>query len=220
METGGLPQIQGRRWEETRGGVRYQQARFVRSAPTKKEFLDDGRDEVAFVGRSNVGKSSLLNRLLGRKNLARISSSPGKTRAVNYFLIESRFYFVDLPGYGYAKVARAERQGWAKLMEQYFQHVQNRVHVVQLVDGKVGATELDMQANEYLSSLGCGRTVVATKMDRVRSNERARRLAGIRDRLVLQEEPLIAFSAQTGEGVKELWREINLFCQRLAGEAN
>jgi len=199
--------------------VRNQQARFVRSAPTRKEFLDDGRAEVAFVGRSNVGKSSLLNRLLGRKNLARISSSPGKTRAINYFLIESRFYFVDLPGYGYAKVARSERHSWARLMEQYFQHVQNRVHVIQLVDGKVGATELDVQASEYLASLGCRRTVVATKMDRVRANQKARRLAGIRDQLALQEEPLIAFSAQTGEGVKELWSEINLF-QQLAGEAN
>lgn len=198
--------------------MRNQQARFVRSAPTKKEFLDDGRVEVAFVGRSNVGKSTLLNRLLGRKNLARISSSPGKTRAINYFLIESSFYFVDLPGYGYAKVSKSERQSWARLMEQYFQHVQNRVHVIQLVDGKVGATELDVQASEYLSSLGCGRTVVATKMDRVRPNQKARRLAEIRDQLALQEEPLIAFSAQTGEGVKELWREINLSFQLLEGE--
>jgi len=200
--------------------VRNQQALFIRSAPTRKEFLDDGRAEVAFVGRSNVGKSTLLNRLLGRKNLARISSSPGKTRVINYFLIESRFYFVDLPGYGYAKVARSERQSWAKLMEQYFQQVQHRVHVIQLVDGKVGATELDVQANEYLSSLGCGRMVVATKMDRIRANQRARQLAGIRDQLTLQDESLIAFSAQTGEGVKELWRQINLFLQQFEGEAN
>jgi GTP-binding protein len=199
--------------------VRSQQARFVRSAPTKNEFLDDGRVEVAFVGRSNVGKSSLLNRLLGRKNLARISSSPGKTRAINYFLIESSFYFVDLPGYGYAKVSKSERQSWARLMEQYFQHVQSRVHVIQLVDGKVGATELDVQANEYLSSLGCGRTVVATKMDRVRASQKARRLAEIRDQLALRTEPLIAFSAQTGEGVKELWREIELSFRQLEGEA-
>ena len=195
--------------------MRNQQALFIRSAPTRKEFLDDGRAEVAFVGRSNVGKSTLLNRLLGRKKLARISSSPGKTRSINYFLIESRFYLVDLPGYGYAKVARSERQSWAKLMEQYFQHVQNRVHVIQLVDGKVGATELDVQASEYLSSLGCGRTVVATKMDRVRPNQRARRLAEIRDQLTLQAETLIAFSAQTGEGVRELWKEINLFSSSL-----
>ena len=200
--------------------MRNQQALFIRSAPTRKEFLDDGRAEVAFVGRSNVGKSTLLNRLLGRKNLARISSSPGKTRVINYFLIESRFYFVDLPGYGYAKVARSERQSWAKLMEQYFQQVQHRVHVIQLVDGKVGATELDVQANEYLSSLGCGRMVVATKMDRIRANQRARQLAGIRDQLTLQDESLIAFSAQTGEGVKELWRQINLFLQQFEGEAN
>lgn len=200
--------------------MRNQQALFIRSAPTRKEFLDDGRAEVAFVGRSNVGKSTLLNRLLGRKNLARISSSPGKTRVINYFLIESRFYFVDLPGYGYAKVARSERQSWAKLMEQYFQQVQHRVHVIQLVDGKVGATELDVQANEYLSSLGCGLMVVATKMDRIRANQRARQLAGIRDQLTLQDESLIAFSAQTGEGVKELWRQINLFLQQFEGEAN
>lgn len=200
--------------------MRNQQALFIRSAPTRKEFLDDGRAEVAFVGRSNVGKSTLLNRLLGRKKLARISSSPGKTRSINYFLIESRFYFVDLPGYGYAKVARSERQSWAKLMEQYFQQVQHRVHVIQLVDGKVGATELDVQANEYLSSLGCGRMVVATKMDRIRASQRARQLAGIRDQLTLQDESLIAFSAQTGEGVKELWRQINLFLQQFEGEAN
>ena len=104
-------------------------------------------------------------------------------------------------------------------MEQYFQHVQNRVHVIQLVDGKVGATELDVQASEYLSSLGCGRTVVATKMDRVRASQRVRRLAGIRDQLALRTEPLIAFSAQTGEGVKELWREIELSFRQLEGEA-
>lgn len=200
--------------------MRYQQARFVRSAPTRAEFLDDGRPEVAFVGRSNVGKSSLLNRLLGRRNLARISSSPGKTRTVNYFLIESRFYFVDLPGYGYARVAKQERRSWASLMEQYFRHVQDRVHVIQLVDGKVGATELDVQASEYLSSLECGRTVVATKMDRLRPSQRARRLAEIRDQLELREEPLIAFSARSGEGVKELWREIDSFFQRLGGDAN
>lgn len=197
-----------------------QQARFVRSAPTREEFLDDGRPQVAFVGRSNVGKSSLLNRLLGRRDLARISSSPGKTRTVNYFLIDSRFYFVDLPGYGYAKVSRKERQGWAKLMEQYFQHVEDRVHIIQLVDGKVGATELDVQANEYLSQLGCRRTVVATKMDRLRTNERARRLAGIRDQLALQEEPLVAFSARSGEGVKELWREIHESLRQLGSEEN
>lgn len=198
-----------------------EQARFIRSALKRNDLVSDGRPEVAFVGRSNVGKSSLLNRLLGRKQLARISSSPGKTRAINYFLIESRYYFVDLPGYGYAKVGKQERRGWAQLMESYFQQALPRVRVIQLVDGKVGATDLDVQASDYLHSLGCSPTVVATKIDRLRRSDRARRLDEIRQRLTLDHgQAPIPVSARTGEGIKELWSEINAFLRSSEGTTN
>jgi GTP-binding protein len=166
---------------------------------------------VAFVGRSNVGKSSLLNRLLRRKGLARISSKPGRTRAANYFLIDDRLYFVDLPGYGFARAGRDERQDWARLTEEYFGREGYHGPAVQLVDGKVGATPLDVQAHEYLEHLGVATLVVATKIDRVPRNQRRARLAKIRDALALPEgTPLIPVSSKTGEGLPELWRELKL----------
>ena len=117
------------------------------SARSLEQFVSDDRPQVAFVGRSNVGKSSLLNRLLGRKALARISSNPGRTQSVNYFLINERYYFVDLPGYGYAKVSRTEREEWARFIDAYFQDALPHAHVLHLVDGKVGATNLDVDAS-------------------------------------------------------------------------
>ncbi|MGH9361388.1 MAG: ribosome biogenesis GTP-binding protein YihA/YsxC, partial [Thermoanaerobaculia bacterium] len=122
--------------------MRVASAEYVRSAHEDADFVRDGRPEVLFAGRSNVGKSSLLNRLLGRKGLARTSSTPGRTRAVNYFLVNGRFYFVDLPGYGYAKAARVERRAWGALVDRYLRRALPGSQVVLLVDGKVGATEL------------------------------------------------------------------------------
>jgi len=204
--------------------VKIQRAEFTRSAHTASDFLRDGRPEIAFVGRSNVGKSSLMNRLLGRKSLARISSTPGRTRAVNYFLVNDRFYFVDLPGYGYAKAGKADRQAWAELMEGYFRRGEGgrqeaaRASVVLLVDGKVGATDLDVQAVEYLLHLGTDVVVVATKIDKVGRGRRSKRLAEVRNKLGLPDGagPL-PVSAQTGEGVKELWREVELRLRSAAG---
>jgi len=205
--------------------VKIQKAEFVRSAHRAADFARDDRPEIAFVGRSNVGKSSLMNRLLGRKGLARTSSTPGRTRAVNFFLVNDRFYFVDLPGYGYAKAGKAERQGWAELIESYFlgdggegggggegddgSRGGPRASVVLLVDGKVGATDLDVQALDYLLHLGTDVVVVATRIDKVGRGRRAGQLAAIRRRLELAEGvgPL-PVSARTGEGLKELWREI------------
>ena len=134
--------------------MRIDTARFVLAAHSQHDFLSDGRPEVALVGRSNVGKSSLLNRLVGRARLARISSTPGRTRAINYFLINESFYLVDLPGYGYAKVSKQERAAWARLMDAYFTRADRNGWLVQLVDAKVGATPLDVQAREYLTGLG------------------------------------------------------------------
>jgi len=166
---------------------------------------------VLFVGRSNVGKSSLLNRLLGRKALARVSSTPGRTRAVNYFLVNGRFYFVDLPGYGYAKASRDERREWARLMDEYLDEALPGARAILLVDGKVGATPLDRDAFNYLAGRGAEVTVVATKIDRVPSGRRAAQLAAIRRALELPEEGVVLpVSSTSGEGMKQLWSEVAL----------
>lgn len=189
--------------------MRTQSAEFARSAHAVQDFPRDGLPQVAFVGRSNVGKSSLLNRLLGRKALARVSSTPGRTRGVNFFLVDRRLYFVDLPGYGYAKAGKDERRRWADLMETYFTAATPRPQVVQLVDGHVGATDLDRQAHEYLASLGLEVVVAATKIDRVRRHRRPQALAAIAERLELADGASpVAVSARSGEGMTELWRAI------------
>lgn len=187
--------------------MKVESAEFIKSAQSGEGFVQDGRPEIAFVGRSNVGKSSLLNRLLGRKGLARVSSTPGRTRSVNYFLVNRRHWFVDLPGYGYAKAGKQDRQEWAKLADDYFRNA--RPLVVMLVDGKVGPTPLDVQAYEYLASLGAPILVVATKVDRVPRGRRAAMEKGARQALGLGDEVgIIPISAHSGEGVKELWSAI------------
>jgi len=199
--------------------VKVESAEFVLSAHERGQFPRDGLPEIAFVGRSNVGKSSLMNRLLRRKGLARTGSTPGRTRAVNYFLIDRRYYFVDLPGYGFAKASKAERQRWAELMDRYFRHVGAvggeakpegfGTLLLHLVDGKVGATRLDREAREYFLSLGLEPLVVATKIDKVSRSRRHRSLKAIREQLELPEDAgLVPFSAVTGEGNQQLWKGI------------
>ena len=188
---------------------RIHRAEFARSATTTKDFLRDGRPEVAFVGRSNVGKSSLLNRLLGRKGLARTSSTPGRTQVVNYFLIDDRSWFVDLPGYGYAKASKDKRRAWARTMEEYFQQALPEATVILLVDAKVAGTKLDAAAWEYMTSLGADPVVVATKIDKVPRSKRHQQLGELRRTVGLPDgRPVIPVSAETGEGIQELWREI------------
>jgi GTP-binding protein len=189
--------------------VKVDTAEFVLSAHGAGDFPADGRSEVAFAGRSNVGKSSLINRLVGRKSLARTGSTPGRTRAVNYFLINRRFYFVDLPGYGWARAGRDERRRWAGLVDRYLAHVAARVEIVLLVDAKTGATAADAQAFAFLASLGAGMIVAATKVDRLSRGRRSGALAGIRRALGIDDAtPLVAVSARTGEGIDELWNRI------------
>jgi GTP-binding protein len=187
--------------------VKIETAEISLSAHSGRDFVRDGRPEIAFVGRSNVGKSSLMNRLLGRRGLARTSSTPGRTRAVNYFLVNRRFYFVDLPGYGYAKAGKEDRREWAALVEAYLRHSLPRLRLVLLVDGKVGATPLDVQAYDYLTGLGAQLTVVATKIDQVSRGRRLAALRKIQSTLGLDatSTPLIPVSAHSGEGMKELW---------------
>jgi GTP-binding protein len=196
--------------------MKVESADFLLTAMSQEQFRRDGLPEVAFVGRSNVGKSSLLNTLLQRKGLARTSSTPGRTQAVNYFLVNRRFYFVDLPGFGYAKASKTDRQAWADLVETYLsfqaEKAERRLGIVQLVDGKVGATELDLQAHQYFRSLGIEPSIVATKIDKVNRGQRARRLVEIRQQLTLPDDAdIYAVSAETGEGVQPLWKGIMAF---------
>jgi len=188
--------------------LKVETAEFIRSAHGSGEYLRDGRPEVAFVGRSNVGKSSLLNRLLGRKGLARTSSTPGRTQAVNYFLVNRCFYFVDLPGYGYAKAGKEARREWAARVEGYFREALPRA-IVMLVDAKVGATPLDVQAYEYLSATRAAIVVAATKVDKVPRGRWAAVEKGVREALELAAAvPVVPVSARSGIGVRELWGAI------------
>lgn len=190
--------------------MKIDKAEFVRSVVTPDQLFRDDRPEVAFIGRSNVGKSSLLNRLLGRKGLARVSSTPGRTRAVNYFVVNGRFYFVDLPGYGYARAAKTDRRAWADLADAYCQSALPESQVVLLIDAIVGATDLDQQAFEYLSAYGGDVAVVATKVDRLSRNKQQAAAAGIgRSFGLTRDQTVTLVSARSGEGLRELWASID-----------
>jgi GTP-binding protein len=184
---------------------------YVLSAHRPEDFVRDGRPEIAFVGRSNVGKSSLLNALAGSRKLARTGSTPGRTRAVNYFLVDDRYYLVDLPGYGYARASKDDRERLARVSERYLESggPGTRRRVVLLVDGKVGATPLDVLALRFLTEVGAEVVVAATKADQVGKGGRERQRRAIREALELPDAvPLVFVSARTGEGMNELWNEI------------
>ncbi|MFW6012354.1 MAG: ribosome biogenesis GTP-binding protein YihA/YsxC [bacterium] len=192
--------------------MKIETAEHVRAAHTAGQFVRDDRPQIAFVGRSNVGKSSLMNRLAGRKGLARTSSTPGRTRAVHYFLVNRRYYFVDLPGYGYAKVSEAARREWAELVDLYFRRTPAPPLVVLIVDAKVGPTALDVQAREYLESLGVPLVIAATKVDRLSRGKGAAVPGTVRRSLGLDaSSPVLPVSARTGQGVRELWKQIESF---------
>lgn len=192
--------------------MKIEKVEFVLSAHHDEQLLGDGRPQIAFVGRSNVGKSSLMNRLLGRRGLARTSSTPGRTQAVNYFLVDDKLYFVDLPGYGFAKAPVEARRKWGELVDRYLQRGgDQRLLLVQLIDAKVGATRLDVQAIQYLRGLGFEPLIVATKSDKVSKGRRRSVRASICRSLELPESRLVLFSAVSGEGVKQLWKEIMAF---------
>jgi len=189
-------------------------AEFLRSVVEPSGLLGDGEPEIAFAGRSNVGKSTLLNALLGRK-IARTSSTPGRTQAINYFRVNDRFRFVDLPGFGYARASKDARRQWAEIIGEYLRRPHERRMVVHLVDARVGATPLDEQAGEYFDDLGLPRVVAATKIDDVKRGARARQLQEIVRALRLgSPAPLVAVSAQSGEGIRELWKSITEFLAR------
>ena len=179
-------------------------AEFIRSAAHKKDFIHDGRPQITLAGHSNVGKSSVINRLLDRKNFARVGNAPGKTSHVNYFLIDQKLYFVDLPGYGYAKVSKAEKARWASLMEDYFSDGQITIGLL-IVDARHKPTADDQIMAQWFQEMECPFLVVANKIDKLKKSEVEGNLARIRETLRLTErEQLIPFSAEKGTGKQEL----------------
>lgn len=175
-------------------------ARHVRTTVDPDERLEPARPEIAFVGRSNVGKSSLLNALCRRKQLARTSRTPGKTQTINYYAIGDVCYFVDLPGSGYAAVPEAIRKRWRPMVERYLRENPRLCGVVALVDGRHPPMALDRQMLAFLATHGMPMLVVLTKADRVRHGERAGRLAAAAADLGLDPEQVLWFSSKTGEG--------------------
>ena len=184
-------------------------AEFIKSAASPNQFIRSSTPSVVFAGKSNVGKSSVINRMLNRKNFARVGASPGKTIHVNYFLIDGRVYFVDLPGYGYAKVSQAERDRWGKLMEQFFA-AEGLIDLgVMIVDARHKPTADDVTMAEWFKNSGCRLVVVANKLDKLKKSEIEPNMALIRQALDLPEEVLlIPFSSEKGQGRDALMAEI------------
>ena len=194
--------------------INFNRAEFVRSAVNREGFIRDGRPQVTFAGRSNVGKSSVINRLLGRKNFARVGATPGKTSQINYFRIDDRIYFTDLPGYGYAKVSQAERDRWGRLMESYFAEEGLITLGVLIVDARHKPTADDVTMCDWFKSTGCPLIVAANKLDKLKKSEIEPNLAQIRDTLHLSDDMLlIPFSAEKGIGKNELLASVDRYCK-------
>jgi GTP-binding protein len=180
---------------------------FIKSAFTETDWPHDQRPEIAFLGRSNVGKSSLINSLLGVRGLARTSRTPGRTQSLNYFLINNRFYFVDLPGYGFARVPKAIKATWGEMASTYLAKRSELVLSIQIVDSRHEPTTMDLQLNEWLQHHARPRLVVATKSDKLSNNELRKNMERIRG--TLEADNVMAYSAVTGRGRDEVWRTID-----------
>ena len=185
--------------------VNWNMAEFVRSAAKPADFPRDGLPQVVFAGRSNVGKSSVINRLLNRKNFARVGSAPGKTTHINYFMIDKKLYLVDLPGYGYAKVSKQERDRWGRLIENWFADADRMALGMLIVDARHRPTADDCTMAQVFLSSGKPFAVVANKLDKLKKSEIEEKLQQIRGTLDLPEAvPVVPFSAEKGEGKLEL----------------
>lgn len=189
--------------------MRIKQAEFMSSAVTSKQYPEGNTFEVAFVGRSNVGKSSLINTLTNRRKLVKVSGVPGKTRLINFFLINNKYHFVDLPGYGYAKVSKTEKQKWGKIMEEYLVNRKNLKKIILLVDSRHKPTEDDVLMYEWVKHFNIEPIIVATKIDKLKRNEISKNLKVIRETLNLpQEQTIFQFSSLKKLGVDEVIEEI------------
>ncbi|RDW21648.1 ribosome biogenesis GTP-binding protein YihA/YsxC [Oceanobacillus chungangensis] len=181
-------------------------AEIVISAVSKKQYPGDQLPEIALAGRSNVGKSSFINKLINRKALARTSSKPGKTQTLNFYKINERFYFVDVPGYGYAKVSKSEREKWGGMMEEYFQSRETLQVVLLITDIRHEPTKDDIQMYEFLKYHELPVVVVATKLDKIPKSKRASFIKRTKETLNVEADDIVLpFSSETGEGKEEAW---------------
>jgi GTP-binding protein len=182
---------------------------FIKSAVTPDQYPQHALPEIAFIGRSNVGKSSLLNTLVNKKNLARISNTPGRTQLINFFNIDEKFCFVDLPGYGYAKVPEHIKQQWKPMIESYLLRSQNLKRVVLILDARHKPTRQDLMMREWLQTYQRPMILVATKIDKIAKSKRQKQIRLIKETLhTRSSEQIFPFSAFTHEGFKEIWHAI------------
>ncbi|MEK4386690.1 ribosome biogenesis GTP-binding protein YihA/YsxC [Solibacillus sp. FSL W7-1464] len=174
-----------------------------------EQFPEDGLPEFALAGRSNVGKSSFINRMIGRKAMARISSKPGKTQQLNFYKIEEQLYYVDVPGYGYAKVSKSERAAWGKMIEQYFMGREQLRAVVLIIDIRHNPTADDCMMYDFLKHYNIPVIVVATKADKIPKGKWDKHKKIVRETLQMdKQDPLIVFSSEKGLGLEQAWDEI------------
>jgi GTP-binding protein len=183
-------------------------AELIKSVYPTDDYPPDRYPEVAFVGRSNVGKSSLINTLLNHKGLARTSSAPGKTQSINFYLVNSSFCLVDLPGYGYAKVPHQVRKQWSPLIEEYCRKRENLCGMVVIIDARVGPTPLDLALISWLKDLSLSTIFILTKSDKLSKNKIVKALQQTATALSIDPEQIVPFSSQTGKGKKRLWQAI------------
>jgi GTP-binding protein len=189
--------------------IRPPDAKFLRSAMDPAHFPRDGKPEIAFIGRSNVGKSSLLNALLGRQEMARTSSTPGKTQCINFFDIDRRYYLVDLPGYGFAKVPKTIKDAWNRLMHQYLSGRETLRLAVLLLDARHAPSEADLGMLGMLEDNAVPTLIVATKSDKLSNNQLQNSLRTMRKALELEAEALVVpCSTVTGRGIKDVWQVV------------
>jgi GTP-binding protein len=182
------------------------QADFVISAVSEYDFPQEGIPEIVFAGRSNVGKSSLINSLVGNQRLARTSSTPGKTQAINFYRLNRSFFFVDLPGFGYAKAGKFAIRQWTELIEQYFQSRKTIVLAVQLIDSRMIPTKLDLQLFGWLESLEIPHMIVGTKSDKLSGNQLSAQVRAISK--YFGGQAVVMSSTKTGTGCKEIYKRV------------
>lgn len=189
---------------------------FIISAVSRKQYPEDEIPEIALAGRSNVGKSSLINMLLNRKKLARTSSTPGKTQTINYYKINDEFHLVDLPGYGYARVSKTSKEEWGKIIETYLTTREKLVEVILLIDIRHKPTQQDVQMYNWIRHFGFKGIVVATKLDKIKRSQRKKQISLIRKTLEMNKEDiLVPVSSMNREGKEELWETIcNVFVEK------
>ncbi len=192
--------------------MKINKAEIITSAAKKEQYPTTNLKEIALAGRSNVGKSSFINKIINRRNLVRTSSKPGKTQTLNFYNINDVFCFVDVPGYGYAKVPKAEKEKWARMMEEYFETRENLGLVMLIVDLRHNPTQDDFNMYHYIKHFDIPVVIVATKADKVKKSMKQKNINQIKIKMDIDlNDPVIAFSSETGEGKDLIWRHLTQF---------